>query len=96
MSNFNTLCQFCEQIDSSLTEGHHLKKKKHTQNQRLQLGIICKEEKTNLDKLTLCFYSSHVDIQQLMLNFSGHTIGLLIAAVIKALIKPHVHFDHTN
>lgn len=49
-----------------------------------------------MKKLALCFYSSHVDTQQLMLSFSGHTIGLLIVAVIKALMKPHEPPDHTK
>jgi len=31
-----------------------------------------------------------------MLSFSGHIIGLLIAAVIKALMKLHVHPDHVK
>lgn len=70
--------------------------KKPTQNQSLQLGTICKEEKADMEKLALCFYSSRADTQQLMLSFSGHIIGLLIAAVIKALMKPHEHPDHTK
>lgn len=68
--------------------------KKPTQNQRLQLGIICREEKADVEKLALCFYSSRIDTQQLMLSFSGHIIGLLIAAVIKALMNPCEHPDH--
>lgn len=65
------------------------------ENRILQLGIICKEKKTDIEKLVLCSYSSRVDIQWLMLSFSGHIIGLLIAEAIKALMKPpYVPWPH--
>lgn len=71
-ATYQTLIHFANHANLNLTEDHP--SKKPAQSQRLQLGIICKKEKTDVEKLTVCFYSSHVDTQQLMLSFSGHII----------------------